>query len=474
MWINPVTWRWSAGCCRPDRPAAVGYSYGVNKPGRSRSGLVLVLYPRRVSITGSMDSIKCREKKYQYRGDVLKNITVAQVAEARDRIAGVIHFTPLDHSRAFSVMTGSNLYLKLENMQKTGSFKLRGAYNKISLLTEQEKSRGVVAASAGNHAQGVAYAASRQGIKSTIVMPEGSPITKIMATRDYGAEVIISGRDYDEAYQKALDVQKFSDAVYIHGFDDVDIIAGQGTLALEILEQLPLVDAVVAPVGGGGLLAGISLVIKAMKPRVKVYGVQSVGAPAVYLSRRKKGDYRETPAAGTIAEGINVKNPGKMTLELINRYVDDVVLVDDEEISRTILMLLERTKVMSEGAGAAGLAAVLHGKLDLAGRNVAVVISGGNIDVNVLSNIIERGLVKSGRRLRIKTVIPDRPGSLMKIISLVADQQVNIISIAHDRSDPAVSVKDAEVEFVLETMNREHIEKVLATLKGAGYRLETL
>lgn len=403
----------------------------------------------------------------------MPGITIEQVIEARNRMAGIIHLTPLDYSRFFSSLTGSSLYLKLENMQKTGSFKIRGAYNKINSLSVRERAGGVVAASAGNHAQGVAYAASRSGLKAAIVMPEGSPITKIMASRGYGAEVIISGRDYDEAFDKAMEIQKASGAAYIHGFDDIDVIAGQGTLGLEILEQLPRVDAVVAPVGGGGLLGGISFVLKELRPQVKVYGVQSAGAPAVYLSR-KKGEFQETPASGTIAEGINVRRPGKLTLDLIKKYVDDVVLVDDEEISQTILMLLERTKVVSEGAGAAGLAAVLHGRLKLRGLNVVVVISGGNIDVNVLSTIIERGLIKSGRRLRIKTVISDRPGSLKKVISLVSEQQVNIISIVHDRSSPKVPIKDAEVEFILETMNWDHVENVLATLKKAGYSLEIL
>ncbi|MFZ5646215.1 MAG: threonine ammonia-lyase [Bacillota bacterium] len=402
-----------------------------------------------------------------------KEFAVDKVIEARNRMAGVIHVTPLDYSRTFSNMTGANLYLKLENMQKTGSFKIRGAYNKISTLSAVERSRGVIAASAGNHAQGVAYAAASWGIKATIVMPEGSPITKIMASRGYGADVILSGKDYDEAFEAAKEIQKKSGATYIHGFDDIDIIAGQGTLGLEILEQLPDVDVVVVPVGGGGLLGGISFALKTLRPRVKVYGVQSSGAPAVYLYR-KSGEIKELPVSGTIAEGINVRRPGNITIDLINKYVDDVVLVDDEEISRTILMLLERNKVVSEGAGAAALASLLHGRLNLDGLNVVSVISGGNIDVNMLSNIIERGLVKSGRRLRIRTVISDRPGSLQKIVSLVASQEVNIISIVHDRSRPKVPIRDAEVEFILETMDWDHIDSVVKSLEKAGYSLEVL
>ncbi len=403
----------------------------------------------------------------------MPEITADRVIEAGKLMSGAVHVTPLDYSGIFSSLTGSSIYLKLENMQKTGSFKIRGAYNKISSLTDRERARGVVAASAGNHAQGVAYAASRFGLKAIVVMPEGSPITKIMATRGYGAEVILGGRDYDEAFEKAKEIQKETGATFIHGFDDAGVIAGQGTLGLEILDQLPALDAVVVPVGGGGLLSGVALALKSLKPGVRVYGVQASSSPAVYHGW-KGGPAREIPAGGTIADGISVRRPGAITMDLIRKYVDDVVLVDDEEISQTILMLLERTKVMSEGAGAAGLAALLHGRLKLPGRNVVAVISGGNIDVNVLSTIIERGLVKSGRRLRIKTVVSDRPGSLRKIISLVSDQQVNIISIVHDRASPKVPIKDAEVEFVLETMNWEHVEKVVGTLKRAGYGLEIL
>lgn len=398
---------------------------------------------------------------------------IDQVKEARERMKKVIHLTPLDYSHTFSRLTGANLYLKLENMQKTGSFKIRGAYNKISALSEEEKSRGVIAASAGNHAQGVAYAASRSGLKATIVMPEGSPITKIMASRGYGAEVTLSGKDYDQSYIKAREIQEATGATYIHGFDDPCVIMGQGTLALEILDQLPNVDAVVVPAGGGGLLSGIALVMKSIKPGIKVFGVQSSGAPAIFRCF-KTGENDGLCALGTLADGINVGCPGEITLDLIRKYVDDMVLVDDEEISQAMLMLLERTKVVSEGAGAAALAAVLHGRLKLGGLNVVALVSGGNIDVNILSTIIERGLVKSGRRLLIRTIIPDRPGSLQKIVSLVADQQVNIISIVHDRSRLKVPIKKAEVEFVLETMNRDHIEKVKAALISAGFDIETI
>jgi threonine dehydratase len=400
-------------------------------------------------------------------------ISLEKVKDAWDRMREVIHLTPLDYSHTFSRLTGASLYVKLENMQKTGSFKIRGAFNKISTLSGKEKSMGVIAASAGNHAQGVAYAASRLGIKATIVMPEGSPITKIMASRGYGAQVILAGKDYDQSYKRAREIQESTGATYIHGFDDPYVIMGQGTIGLEILEQLPRADAVVVPAGGGGLLSGIALVVKALKPEIKVFGVQSAGAPAIH-HYFKTGAKDGLCALGTLADGINVGCPGEITLDLIGKYVDDMVLVDDEEISRAILMLLERTKVVSEGAGAAALAAVLHGRLNIDGLNTVILVSGGNIDVNILSTIIERGLAKSGRRLVIRTIIPDMPGSLQKIVSLVADQQVNIISILHDRARLGVPIKKAGVEFVLETMNWDHIESVLAALKAAGYEIESI
>lgn len=400
-------------------------------------------------------------------------LRLEQVIQARNRLSGVIHVTPLDYSALFSRLTGSNLYLKIENMQKTGSFKIRGAFNKIATISQEERIRGVITASAGNHAQGVAYAASRAGIKSIIVMPQGAPLTKIAATRGYGAEVILSGKGYDEAYQRALELQQETGATFIHGFNDPGIIAGQGTIALELMDQLKDLEAVVVPAGGGGLLAGISFTIKSLKPEIKVFGVQARGAPAVYLSRKSER-LEELPEAATIADGICVRCPGSLTIELIRRYVDDMVLVDDEEISETILMLLERSKVMAEGAGAVGLAALLSGRLEVRGMNVAVIISGGNIDINVLSNIIERGLIKSGRRLRIKTVIPDRPGSLMKLLSLLASCQANVIFINHDRTRPQVPIRQAEVELALETENRDHLEKIVDLLTKSGYKVEIM
>lgn len=362
-------------------------------------------------------------------------LNLAMIQEARKRLAGVIHPTPLDHSTTFSRLTGSEVYFKLENLQKTGSFKIRGAYNKIMSLTLEERQRGVIAASAGNHAQGVACAATRAGIPSTVVMPEGAPISKVMATRGYGARVILAGGGYDEAFDYARQLQKETGATFVHGFDDPLVAAGQGTIGLELLDELPDLDAVLVPVGGGGLIAGVAMAVKSLKPRVRVIGVQSQGAPAVYLSL--KGDCRQQLAAtATIADGISVRRPGEFTLEVIRRYVDDVLLVDDEEIARAILMLLERSKIVVEGAGAVVLAALLHGHLSLPGAKVALVLSGGNIDVNILSIIIERGLVKSGRIIRLRTVVTDQPGSLQRLLGVLAAVRANVISINHDRIKP--------------------------------------
>lgn len=400
-------------------------------------------------------------------------LNLVMVEEARDRLAGVIHPKPLYYSATFSRLTGSDLYFKLENLQKTGSFKIRGVYNKIMSLNEKQRQLGVIDASAGNHAQGVAYADTRAVIKSVVVMPEGAPISKVKATRGCGAEVVLAGGSYDEAFDRAREIQEQSGATLIHGFDDPLVAAGQGTIALELLKELPDLDAVLVFVGGGRLIAGIAFAIKSLKPRMRVIGVQAAGAPAVYLSLRGN-QVQRLDATATVADGISVRRPGEFTMEVIRRYVDDVVLVDDEEIARAILMLLERSKIVVEGAGAVGLAALLHGKLSLAGARVALVLSGGNIDVNILSIIIERGLVKSGRRLRLRTVVTDQPGSLRRLLALLASARVNVISIHHNRIKPQVPLKQAEVELFLETRDLEHVEAVLFTLSGEGYQVEKL
>lgn len=396
---------------------------------------------------------------------------MSSVYAAAERLKGIIYKTPLDYSILASSISGTKCYLKLENLQKTGSFKIRGACNKIFSLSREQMDRGVIAASAGNHAQGVAYAASRAGVLSTVVMPTGAPITKVLATKGYGARVELWGKSYDDAYLRAQKIQQQTGATYIHGFDDDLVMAGQGTVALELLDELMDLEAVVVPAGGGGLLAGIAFVLKSLRPSIKVYGVQASGTPSIYMSYQA-GELKESANARTIADGISVKRPGKSNFEIIKKYVDDIVLVDDEEIASTILLLLERSKVVAEGAGAAALAALVHGRLSLGQIKVAVIISGGNIDVNVLSTIIERGMVKTGRRLKMRTLIDDRPGSLLRLLALLAELKVNIISISHERYLPQVSIQQAEVELSLETFDRGHIDLILKRLKNEGYMVQ--
>jgi threonine dehydratase len=396
-------------------------------------------------------------------------LTLDSVKKASERLAGVIRSTPLDYSDTFSKLTGSDLYLKLENMQKTGSFKIRGAYNKICLLTGAECEHGVIAASAGNHAQGVAYAATKAGIKATIVMPEGTPIAKVMAAQGYGAQVVQAGDDYAQAFTQAKILQEKMKATFIHSFDDPEIMAGHGTIALELISELPDLDAIIVPVGGGGLISGIAFTVKYLKPDVLVFGVQTSEAPAAYYSFKEKEMQKHLPGR-TIADGINVRQPGAIAFEMINRYVDDLVLVEEEEIAEAIMLLLERSKIVVEGAGAVGLAALLNRRLPVEGKKVVSIISGGNIDANKISIIIERGLVKSGRRLQLNLVIPDQPGSLSKLISLLAGMKANLISIKHDRTKPQIPLQLAEVELVLETRDREHLDYILESLARQGYR----
>ncbi|MEG6521288.1 threonine ammonia-lyase [Desulfotomaculum sp. 1211_IL3151] len=399
-------------------------------------------------------------------------VTLQNILEAKERLQGVSRYTPLEPSEILSKKTGAHVFIKLENLQKTGSFKLRGAYNKISVLA-QEAAQGVVAASAGNHAQGVAFASSQVGISATIVMPEGAPITKIESTKALGADVVLSGQGYDDAFRKAQEIQHENGAVFVHAFDDPLVIAGQGTIGLEILEELPDLDAVVVPIGGGGLIAGVACAIKEKRPEVQVIGVEAAGAPCM-LEAFKSGAVHELKSANTIADGIAVRRPGDLTFNMARKYVDQIVTVDDEEIAWAILMLLESSKLMVEGAGAVGIAALLHKKCDLSGKKVAVIISGGNIDVNVISIIIERGLVKAGRYLRFKTILTDKPGSLQKLLSALANFGANVISIVHDRIKPNVPLKQAEVEISLETRNASHISQIVESLGKMGYELDIL
>lgn len=403
----------------------------------------------------------------------MKNdITLKDIQEAHSAMSGVVHKTQLDRSKTFSEMTGSEIFLKLENLQKTGSFKIRGAYNKIRLLSQAEKEKGVIAASAGNHAQGVALAATMAKAKSTIVMPEVAPLAKIMATRGYGAEVVLSGTVYDDAYLKAQEIQAQTGQSFIHAFNDYGVIAGQGTVGLEILHELEDVSAIVVPIGGGGLIAGVAAAVKEMAPHVKVYGVQAQGAPAMYMSKMAH-TIRTTPDAVTMADGIAVKVPGDLTFSIIDKYVDDIFVVDDEAIARTILMLLERAKLMVEGAGAVSLAAILSNKIPLKGKTVSV-ISGGNIDVNFIARIIERGLVKAGRRVKISALINDRPGVLQHLLTVIAGQRANVINVYHDRVERNVPIGQAVVEISLETRDALHTEQILTNLRQEGFNAEII
>lgn len=397
-----------------------------------------------------------------------KEIRLADVQQAHHAMVDVVHHTPLDKSVTFSNMAGYDVYLKMENLQKTGSFKIRGAYNKIRSLTSRENAQGVIAASAGNHAQGVAYAARMAKTKATIVMPEVAPLAKIMATRGYGAEVVLSGTVYDDAFRKAQELEKDNGQTFIHAFNDAQVIAGQGTVGLEILEELEDVSTIVVPIGGGGLIAGVALAVKELAPHVKVYGVQAQGAPAMYMSKHARV-LKSTPDATTIADGIAVKVPGDLTFPIIDNYVDDIVIVDDEAIANTILMLLERSKLMVEGAGAVALAAILNHKIPAKGKVVSVV-SGGNIDVNFISRIIERGLVKAGRRIRISTQITDRPGLLQQLLTVIADTRANVITVFHDRIERNVPIGEAVVEVSLETRDALHTEQIMTNLRQNGYK----
>lgn len=397
-------------------------------------------------------------------------VTLEDVKKAQAALEGHVRPTPLYHSPNISSQVGLPVYLKTENLQRAGSFKIRGAFYKIASLSEEERARGVIAASAGNHAQGVALAAQSLGISATICMPEGAPITKIDATRNYGAKVVLHGQTYDDAYQKALELQQAHGYTFIHGFDDPYTVAGQGTIGLEIIQDLPDVATVFVPIGGGGLISGIALALKELKPNVRVIGVQAAGAPAIYLSQRK-GELVYTDSVRTIADGIAIKRPGKLNWELIHKYVDEVVLVDEEEIAQSILVLLERAKLMVEGAGAVALAALLGGKAAKVQGPVCVMLSGGNIDVNILSRIIERGLVKAGRYVRLSTYVPDRPGGLQRLLATVAATGANVINVHHERWLNKVTIGEVEIDLSLETRDARHVEQILSVLKKDGYHV---
>lgn len=395
-------------------------------------------------------------------------VTLQDIREAREILKSVVYKTGVVHNTTFSEMSGNSVYLKMENLQKTGSFKLRGAFNKIAHLTDEEKRHGVIASSAGNHAQGVAMGATFYGIKSTIVMPKHAPLSKISATKSYGADVVLCGNVYDEAYAEARRLQKETGATFIHPFNDPQVIAGQGTIGLEILEDLPDADAIVVPIGGGGLISGVSIAAKSIKPGIKIIGVQSKNMPSMAESVENK-KITTVDGTPTIADGIAVKTPGELTFSIIRKYVDNIITVDEDEIANAILLLLERAKVIAEGAGAVPVAAILNRMEDFRDKKIVALVSGGNIDVNILSRIIDKGLVKGGRKIFLDTLIPDRPGTLWRLLNLVAETGANVLSVTHNRSTRDVAIGYAKVELELETVNEEHIEKIKNVLTENGY-----
>jgi len=397
-------------------------------------------------------------------------MTVKTIENAHNSLRDVLHCTPISSSHTFSKTSGAELYLKCENLQKTGSFKVRGAYNKIRKLKARENVTSVVAASAGNHAQGVAYAASVLGMESTIVMPLSTPIAKVSATEGYGAKVVLHGEYYDDAYQKAIEIQNETGASFVHPFDDEDVIEGQATTAIEILKDLPTADVILVPAGGGGLLAGVAYYVKEINPRVRVIGVQAQSADALVRSF-KQGALTSTQTAKTIADGIAVKNPGGLTFDYIRRYADEMVTVTDGEISDSILLLLERTKMLVEPAGAASLAAAIYKKADIAGKRVVCVLSGGNIDVSFIHKIVEKGLVKRGRQMKFSTVMPDSPGSLAYFSQIVAGRGANIIMIQYDRLNASLSLTDAILHVVCEVGGGAHGEELIKSLEESGYKI---
>jgi len=362
------------------------------------------------------------------------------------------------------------LFLKPENLQYTGSFKLRGSGYKIAMLSDEEKAKGVIACSAGNHAQGVALAASKCGIKSLICLPDSAPISKVEATKGYGAEVCLVNGCYDDAYKRALELKDEKGYTFVHPFDDEDVIAGQGTVGLEIVNEFADVDAVIVPIGGGGLISGVAYAIKALKPSIKVYGVQAQGAPSMYNSV-KHGNIECLKSVSTIADGIAVKQPGEHTYELIKEYVDDIALVTDDEISSAILTLIEKQKMIAEGAGAVSVAAAMFNKFPIQGKKVVSLVSGGNIDVSILSRVIERGLMKSGRVTSLLIELIDKPGQLKDVSRIIADLGGNVISVHHEKNGATSEVTGCYLRIDMETRNYEHVQEITKALKNEGFKL---
>ena len=400
-------------------------------------------------------------------------ITLADVKAALERVRQSIYLSPCTISATFSQLTGNTIYLKLDNLQRTGAFKERGALNKLLTLTKEERDQGVIAASAGNHAQGLAYHAGKRGIRAQICMPLTTPLIKVSATKAYGADVVLHGANYDEACEEAIRCGNQQHLTFIHPFDDDAVIAGQGTLGLEMLQQHPEIEAVVVPIGGGGLIGGIACAIKETNPKVQIVGVQTSRLPSMKAAVAE-GKPVTIPAAATIADGIAVRRAGDRTLPLVQKYVDQIVTVDEEEIANAILLLLEREKTMAEGAGAAAIAAMVNHKIEISGKKIAVLVCGGNIDVTLLSRIIERGLVKDGRLVRLRVHLPDYPGALHRLTGILADHRANIVETSYDRTYYGVNLGETAIDITMETRGPEQIAELLSALSTAGYSHERI
>jgi threonine dehydratase len=404
-------------------------------------------------------------------------VTLSRIESALARIRQSIPVSPCTRSETFSELTGNSIYLKLENRQRTGAYKERGALNKLLSLTSTEKSQGVIAASAGNHAQAVAYHASNLGIHAKIVMPLATPLIKVSATRGYGGEVVLHGANYDEACEEAMRLSVQDQLTFVHAFNDDAVIAGQGTLGLELLEQHPDLEVVIVPIGGGGLIGGIGCALKESNPRIQVIGVQPARLPSVKAAL-SEGKPVTLPSAVTIADGIAVRRAGERTLPLVQKYVDDIVTVEEEEIANAVLLLLEREKILAEGAGAAALAALVNRKIpvvsDGAGKKIVVVVSGGNIDVTLLARIIERGLVKDGRLVRLRVHLPDYPGALHRLTGILAQHRANIVETSYDRAYHNVNLGDTAIDVTMETRGPDHIAELISALGANGYTHERI
>lgn len=398
---------------------------------------------------------------------------LSDIIKAQTRLKGIVKVTPLEHTKSFSAMSGANVFMKLENMQSTGSFKVRGAYNKLSCMSQEELDKGVVCASAGNHAQGVAYAAHSKGVKATVFMPVFTPPLKVIATRAYGADVVLTGDTFDDAFAAAMKFREESGAIFVHPFDDPHIIAGQGTIGLELFNQLDTIDDVLVPIGGGGMIAGIAIALKEMNPDIRIIGVEAAGAQSMKLSM-KDGKPSTLKSLSTIADGIAVKTPGKLNFEATQKYVDELLVVNDAEIAHTAYLLLQRAKILTEPSGAAAMAAVLHKKMDLSNRNVIPIISGGNANMGILEQILEKGMMEEGLRARIAVLIPDMAGELKAIVSILEKIRANIYDISHERSITSVPVGFVMVTITFNLQDTSQLQLIRNTLDERSMKYEIL